>query len=404
MKIKLNFLVLLLTTYSFGASQRNAELKFRDINELLLDSLSFIKMHGEDSTTININLLDFNNHSYLIKPEEFIDSMKYIPLQTTAESLITGIEKIKIFNNHIYILDVFNKSLLVFTNDGKFVRKIGREGRGPQEFINPIDFAIDKEQNKVLILDDKASKVLTFSLEGEYLEESFVGFRFNDFFISNDSTYIVNTDVRTNHHNKHLENYKLLVVDKKWNVLSRGNLYDSWHCSEIAFSRNGLYPSNEKSVLYNPTFSYTIYELRGNDFFSKYRFNVGSMKLPDNFECGLDRDQFYNTYSGFKSTYAFIDKPIVETKDWLITTFRYRAQYTFMFYNRNTGKVYWNMMYKEDNDSFIFLAPMRGVDDNDQLYSHTSSLELKNSYVDYKKETGRTNEVLESIKEGDNCL
>src|SRR5690606_5540830 len=104
----------------------------------------------------------------------------------------------------------------------------------------------------------------------------------------------------------------------------------------------------------------------------------------------------------FKSTYAFIDKPIVETQDWLITTFRYRAQYTFMFYNRNTGKIYWNMIYKEDNDSFIFLAPMRGVDDDDQFYSHTSSLELKNSYVDYKKETGRTNEILESIKEGDN--
>lgn len=382
--------------------ERPSDRKFRDFDPVISDSLSYINIFEDDSTSIKINLSDLNKFSNILDPKEFVDSVSYISLETTVESLISGIEKLDIYNNRVYILDNLNKSLLVFADDGQFIRKVGKHGKGPQEFINPIDFVIDQQQNRLLILDDKSSKILVFSLEGEFIEENAVGFRFNDFLIGSDSTYIVNTDVRPNHHNEYLENYKLIIVDKKWDVLSRGNLYDSYHCSDIAFSRDALYRSGEKSILYNPMFSYSIFELKDKDFFAKYTFGVEGMKLPENFECGLDFYDFSGTYDGRNSSYAYINKPIVESPDWLITTFRHKAQNAFMFYNRNTGKTYWGVFYNDDSDSFIFLAPMMGITDKGQFYSYVSALELKQRYLNYVKNTGRNSGELEKIKEGDN--
>lgn len=69
---------------------------------------------------------------------------------------------------------------------------------------------------------------------------------------------MINTDTRTNHHNEAIGNYKLLIVDSTWNVISRGNVYDSYQCSTLIFSREALYYSKDKSILYNPMFSYEI--------------------------------------------------------------------------------------------------------------------------------------------------
>jgi len=390
---------LFITLNSCYSSDKPSDRKFQSFENAQADSLSFIKMDDNSSPT-KIKLSNLNESSRILDLNNIVESVKYISLETSRESLISGIEKMSIYKDHIYILDNLNKSLLVFSNTGKFIRKIGKYGKGPHEFINPINFII--HEDRILVLDDKNSKILIYSIEGEYLEETAVGFRFNDFLIASDSTYIVNTDTRTNHHNKAIENYKLLIVNKTWKALARGNLYDSYQCGEITFTRDALYRSSNKSILYNPMFSYHIYEFKNNNFYSKYTFDAPGMTLPENFECGLNYDDFSNKYDGQNSPYAFIDKPIIESPNWLITTFRHKAQNAFMFYNRNSGETYWGVFYDDDAKSFVFLAPIKGMTDRGQFYSHTSSLDLKNRYLKYEKNTGKKNEMLININEGDN--
>jgi len=60
-------------------------------------------------------------------------SIEYIPLEDTDESLVGNIQNLFYNNSHIYIKD--NTGLIkIFDRKGRFVRKINRLGRGPQEY------------------------------------------------------------------------------------------------------------------------------------------------------------------------------------------------------------------------------------------------------------------------------
>lgn len=74
--------------------------------------------------------------------------VKYIPLELTDNSLIGSIDKILYRNKHFYIFDKSaNMGILIFNENGKFIKVLNRTGEGPGEYIAPIDFDVDAEGN-----------------------------------------------------------------------------------------------------------------------------------------------------------------------------------------------------------------------------------------------------------------
>ena len=81
-------------------------------------------------------------------------NVKCIPLETTDNSLVGAISKILVYKGYIYVLDhSIAKSLFVFDNDGRFIRKIGSRGRGPGEYNEINDFTIDYDHGNIIITD-----------------------------------------------------------------------------------------------------------------------------------------------------------------------------------------------------------------------------------------------------------
>lgn len=98
-----------------------------------------------------------------IKESDFISHIDFIKLETVDESIIGKIDKIEMDDKYIYILDRrAAKTLFVFEKNGKFVRKIGKKGKGPGEYGNIYDFVI-LDDGRIVILDLAKNKLLFYN-------------------------------------------------------------------------------------------------------------------------------------------------------------------------------------------------------------------------------------------------
>ena len=67
------------------------------------------------------------------------------------------------------MLDAITKKLLVFDETGKFEKKIGQFGQGPEEFIALNDFDIDSD-GYIYIYDGAKKKLLKYSAKNEFIK------------------------------------------------------------------------------------------------------------------------------------------------------------------------------------------------------------------------------------------
>ena len=104
-----------------------------------------------EATKVQINLSDY------------VSSLEYIPLETTDECLIDR-------NPSFYVLDDYiivstSQQCFLFNRNGKFIREIGRVGRGPDEYRFAGRGEVIDEQNKTVLMQGW-DKWLEYSFNG----------------------------------------------------------------------------------------------------------------------------------------------------------------------------------------------------------------------------------------------
>jgi len=70
---------------------------------------------------------------------------------------------------NIYILDSKEHHVKVFTQEGKYLRTIGRQGQGPGEFHNPGNIQITPK-NELLVEDTQNKRLGFFTLDGKFIK------------------------------------------------------------------------------------------------------------------------------------------------------------------------------------------------------------------------------------------
>ena len=102
---------------------------------------------------------------------EYIDSMAIVNLEATPESFITYIKKILITKTKDIII-LNSTGILVFDRHGKFLRKIGSCGRGPEEYIALRDICLSNDYQQLLALDC-TNQIITYNLnDGEFIKRT----------------------------------------------------------------------------------------------------------------------------------------------------------------------------------------------------------------------------------------
>jgi hypothetical protein len=118
---------------------------------------------------------DFNKKKDF-KLSDIAFDIKYVPLETNNKCLLSGNLKFLFFKENIFIRD--NKALYQFSNTGKFIRKIGKNGNGPGEYGNVFGFTVLPDKNEILLVAYPSKKILVYNIEsGEFKRSFSVKFR-----------------------------------------------------------------------------------------------------------------------------------------------------------------------------------------------------------------------------------
>lgn len=113
-----------------------------------------------------IRLKDIESNK--IVENDVFNSIHFVRLETTDNCLIDQIEQISLYDDLFYVLDK-KDNLFVFNEHGKFVRKIGMKGPGPEEYIGATMFYIHPTKKYISLFRGDIG-VVRYDLNGNYLD------------------------------------------------------------------------------------------------------------------------------------------------------------------------------------------------------------------------------------------
>jgi len=137
---------------------------------LSLIALTSCSAKKSDKDLRNIDIAGALGKGRIIPLSEIAKDIRYIPLETNDSSLVGKIYSLVYENGLIYVVQS-SGTISIFDENGKFVRKIDRQGNGPQEYLGipPLDMLeIDKNNGNLIVLS-LDSKIYEYTKIGAFV-------------------------------------------------------------------------------------------------------------------------------------------------------------------------------------------------------------------------------------------
>lgn len=100
----------------------------------------------------------------------YIDSVEVVPLETTGKALIGLVGKILLLPNG-NVLIKSTASMFMFSPEGKFLFQIGKNGRGPEEYLTIDDVCLSQDARELWILGE--CEIVKYSTEtGRFIRKT----------------------------------------------------------------------------------------------------------------------------------------------------------------------------------------------------------------------------------------
>lgn len=122
---------------------------------------------SDKNTTLKELTIDLRN-TQLETDQPVFPEYKFLKLETTDQSLLSGVYKVIVFEENIFILSALGGEIMAFDTTGKFRFKL-EKGRGPGEILYPTDIALSETRRQLLVLD-RYRTLKTFNLNGKYVD------------------------------------------------------------------------------------------------------------------------------------------------------------------------------------------------------------------------------------------
>jgi hypothetical protein len=130
-----------------------------------VDVSNMVNKHADEDQLVVFDLIKLTKLSHVTLSEIGAIEIKYIPLKTTSQNVVSQINNI-IFCNSYFLIYGYT-SVSMFRNDGSFVTEVGKRGRGPDEFSVVSDVDINTENESIYIAD--GHKFLVFDKNGKFI-------------------------------------------------------------------------------------------------------------------------------------------------------------------------------------------------------------------------------------------
>lgn len=287
----------------------------------------------DDTGSIIVIDLFSESESEITMASDILTDLDYISLQTTENALVGSITKIVTRDNKIYIKNSIDE-ILCFDNGGKFLNKLEKIGRGPEEYTFIADFDVSSDNKTLIILS--SGKILIFKNTGdEFLFNRSIKLMrpfpskidmipgTNNLLMSVDPTtgnepslsLLINLNGDTLYFKPNY--YKFEKVDK----FTRGMANESIHydfasgiCFKEEFS-DTVFIINKESKIFQPRM---IFDSRGKGFSPRIRYDTEYARNNAN--------DLYWVYS------------IMEIPRYIIYTYQHNKSRNKMIYDKSTNK------------------------------------------------------------------
>ena len=266
----------------------------------------------------NCRTFDMTTHDF-DRWDQLVSVEKYIVLEETDNSLLSGVDKCVIGDSAIYAFCRKFDKVYKFSLEGKFLSTVGEKGRAKSEYLGISDIAYDQSSGDLVVADsrgllwyDSSLKfkkrmamddvaLFDFSSEGDIL------------FYGQDSKYSVTC----------LKNGKIAGVRDK---------------TGYAFFSDVFYRNQEETMVVSDYGQFFIDRYKGGKLSRIYEFDMGQDALPENMrpQSGPEFEKVDDMEDYFKCL-----QRASETKTWLYTEFRGPHHCIYKGYiNKKSGQVF----------------------------------------------------------------
>lgn len=134
--------------------------------------------------------IDLENTTESICYSLFVDSISYITLNTNDSCIMSGIDRIYLSDDFLFVKDDKRAGILVFDLNGNFLTQINFYGNGANEFTSINSFAIDKYAKRICVYDGNAGKINRYTYDGLFIESLKIENIIRDFAIPKAGHYL----------------------------------------------------------------------------------------------------------------------------------------------------------------------------------------------------------------------
>ena len=321
---------------------------------LLPTCTSTSKKEGNDFGVHQIIRIDLEKSLEIKNIQDVVHSITTLKLEESADNPIGVIDKLRITNTNIYILDSQrSKSLFIYGRDGKFKNVIHKVGSGPGEFVRPDDFDIESSGN-LIVLDGNQRKLLMYNKNGDFISELTFKAHINSFLSINNNNIILNKGNTISDQS----NNQILITDSQGNTITE-LLPVPDYSKEITISpRNPLQKFSADTILYLPSLSDKIYQIHGNNISLKYQLDFGKYwpgeqyfeKEKGKHPLKIAKDLDANGYAVYLN--------YLETKDILHINFYHEHKPVAFYHNKISGA---SLLFTFADENLIFPLTVDGT-------------------------------------------
>ena len=195
----------------------------------------------------------------------------YIPLESPKQYLINKIRQIRLTESSIFIAD--DNRLLQFNRDGKFVKQIGKKGRGPGEYSGIMHFDVNEQADRILIQGEYESN--TYNLNGDFIQNP--KFQGSLFYFCNSSRiafYSPTDEKRTRN---------LLITDKNLNPLYEFHNHNPRPVTRLKHASAPFYHF-KNNLYFKEHYNDTVVSVNDSTLTPHIILREGSLLLDKNFD------------------------------------------------------------------------------------------------------------------------
>jgi len=349
---------------------------------------------------------------------EVFDSIRFIPLETTKESLFGTINQMEVTDSLFIILDINSNSILLFRRNGKFYTKIFTGG-GTKYFYS---FTLDRSANEIIARNNYTDGLLVYDLHGKFLRKEVIPSEVMTLF-----HLPGNTVLYAFYRKRKVESPDHMVFDlgysKGYNQVFKNILPGDARNDDVQTATPGTtfnFSGEEGSCMFTRPYEYNIYQLNDTGLLRKYQLIFPlRYSLPLNFFTDVG-------YSHKRSKYAFSSPGTASTVLSLDRCYRYGgyllfsaftrqlydgADYTFA-YNLHSGSLLSFSRVTGDSSSYYFPILSGLFEKIDAIYKDTifSSMPgfrlfaFKNGLDKQVNYPEGLREYFANGRKGDNCV